>query len=56
MDFDNRDGRLEEFSLNSVQRVTKQAILREIEKCDVVCAICHRERTQRRLAGWGAGR
>ena len=48
MDFDHRDGRLKEFLLNSVHRVTKRAILREIEKCDVVCANCHRERTQRR--------
>jgi hypothetical protein len=48
MDFDHRDGRLKEFSLNAVHRVTKRAILREIEKCDVVCSNCHRERTQRR--------
>jgi len=48
MDFDHRDGRLKEFSLNAVHRVTKRAILREIEKCDVVCANCHRERTHRR--------
>lgn len=52
MDFDHRDGRLKKFALNSVDRVTKRAILREIEKCDVVCANCHRERThRRRLSG-----
>lgn len=52
MDFDHRDGRLKEFSLHAVHRVTKRAILREIAKCDVVCANCHRERThQRRVAG-----
>ncbi len=51
MDFDHRDGDLKEFSLNSVHRVTKRAILREIEKCDVVCANCHRERTHRRRVG-----
>jgi len=52
MDFDHRDGRLKKFGLNSVHRVTKQAILREIAKCDVVCSNCHRERTHRR---WLAG-
>jgi L-lysine 2,3-aminomutase len=50
MDFDHRDARLKEFSLHSVHRKTKRAILREIEKCDVVCANCHRERTHRRVA------
>jgi len=52
MDFDHKDGRLKEFALNTVHRVTKRAILREIAKCDVVCANCHRERTHRR---WLAG-
>jgi len=48
MDFDHRDGALKEFSLNSVHRVTKRSILREIAKCDVVCSNCHRERTHQR--------
>ncbi len=56
MDFDHRDGGLKEFPLYSVHGVTKRAILREIEKCDVVCANCHRERThRRRVAGLKAG-
>lgn len=49
MDFDHRDGPLKEFSLNSVHRVTKRAILSEIAKCDVACANCHGERTHRRM-------
>ena len=48
MDFDHRDGASKEFALNSVSRKTERAILREIEKCDVVCSNCHRERTHRR--------
>ncbi len=48
MDFDHRDGALKQFALNSVQRKTKQAILSEMEKCDVVCSNCHRERTYQR--------
>jgi len=50
MDFDHRDGATKQFSLHAVTQVTKWAVLREIEKCDVVCANCHRERTQRRKA------
>jgi hypothetical protein len=54
MDFDHRDGSLKRFALNSVHRRTKQAILSEIEKCDIVCSNCHRERTyQRRLQTQG---
>ena len=48
MDFDHRDGASKRFSLHSVHSVTKRAILSEIEKCDIVCANCHRERTHRR--------
>lgn len=49
MDFDHRDGEEKLFELNSVARKTIPWILREIEKCDVVCSNCHRERTHRRL-------
>lgn len=49
MDFDHRDEATKSFELNSIQRKTIKAILREIEKCDVVCSNCHRERTYRRL-------
>ena len=48
MDFDHRDGATESFSLHAVHGASKQAILREIAKCDVVCANCHRERTHQR--------
>jgi hypothetical protein len=49
MDFDHRDGATKSFALNSVRRKTIKAILLEIEKCDVVCSNCHRERTYKRL-------
>lgn len=48
MDSDHRDGVRKEFLLHSITAVTKRAITREIAKCDVVCANCHRERTHRR--------
>lgn len=51
MDFDHREGTHKEFALNSVNRKTERAILSEIEKCDVVCSNCHRERTHLRALG-----
>jgi hypothetical protein len=49
MDFDHREDEIKEFGLNSLGRVTLSVLKREIDKCDVVCANCHRERTQQRL-------
>lgn len=49
MDFDHREGEEKEFEMNRVSYVTMRAIKREIEKCDVVCANCHRERTYQRI-------
>ncbi|HEX6622119.1 MAG TPA: hypothetical protein VF064_00300 [Pyrinomonadaceae bacterium] len=49
MDFDHREGEQKVFEMNRVSYVTMSALKREIEKCDVVCANCHRERTYRRV-------
>ena len=50
MDFDHRENEIKEFGLNAVTQKAINALKREIAKCDVVCANCHRERTyQRRL-------
>jgi hypothetical protein len=50
MDFDHREGEVKKYELNRIDRITTKALIREIEKCDVVCANCHRIRTyQRRL-------
>lgn len=51
MDFDHKEG---ETKLNSVARLirdgwSKERLLEEIAKCDLVCANCHRERTYQRL-------
>lgn len=52
MDFDHRDGKtkLGSVSFLTFRKLLKfDKILEEIEKCDLVCANCHRERTHRRL-------
>ncbi|HEX8070867.1 MAG TPA: hypothetical protein VF546_13005 [Pyrinomonadaceae bacterium] len=53
MDFDHRDGATKSFMLSEVPRATSKSLLREIAKCDVVCANCHRERTHRRSLATG---
>jgi hypothetical protein len=49
MDFDHREGEEKVFEMNRVSYVTLGALKREIEKCDVVCSNCHRERTYQRI-------
>ena len=51
MDFDHRDPDTKVLNISKVHIYGKQKLLDEIEKCDVVCSNCHRERThQRKLA------
>lgn len=48
MDFDHRDRKLKLASINRMinfHSYSKDKILEEIEKCDLVCANCHRIRT-----------
>lgn len=49
MDFDHLEGK--DFGVASFQGKTAslEAVKKEIEKCDVVCANCHRNRTHMRL-------
>lgn len=49
MDFDHIKGK--SFNISETNRVTENLdiIKEEIEKCEVVCANCHRTRTQNRL-------
>jgi len=45
MDFDHRDPETKEFELNkNMLRLAWARVLKEIEKCDVVCVCCHRLR------------
>lgn len=47
MDFDHRDPKLKKFTIGCAVVSSKRwaDILEEIDKCDVVCANCHRLRT-----------
>lgn len=47
MDFDHKGDK--KFNISQFQTESVKTILQEIEKCDVVCANCHRERTHRRI-------
>jgi hypothetical protein len=49
MDFDHRDGETKLFNIGNATNFDRQRILAEIHKCDLVCANCHRIRTQLRL-------
>jgi hypothetical protein len=52
MDFDHvRGKKLGLISRMSTGRMSAAKILAEIDKCEVVCATCHRIRTQLRLLG-----
>lgn len=50
MDFDHRDQAQKRFNIgrDALGRCSERALMEEIEKCDVVCANCHRMRTHRR--------
>lgn len=49
MDFDHRDKEQKVADVSKLLRVKGTvAVFDEIEKCDVVCANCHRMRTHRR--------
>lgn len=48
MQFDHLDGHRKLLKISSMFRAGKQAILDEIQKCELVCANCHAERTHQR--------
>lgn len=51
MDFDHRPGTIKTENISSMvygKRVSLETLREEMEKCDLVCACCHRIRTQSR--------
>jgi hypothetical protein len=55
MDFDHRDPSLKEAGIRALiqNRVSVEHLLREVAKCDLVCACCHRVRTHVTRPGKG---
>lgn len=52
MDFDHRPGEGKVANVGTMRlKVSEATIRKEIAKCDLVCANCHRERTHQRLLG-----
>lgn len=45
LDFDHRDPETKIANVSAMRQASKKTLLAEIEKCDVVCANCHRVRT-----------
>lgn len=50
LDFDHLPGTTKKFILSERRRYSWAACIAEVEKCDVVCANCHRIRTMDRRA------
>jgi hypothetical protein len=50
MDFDHLNPRLKAFVISQNMLTSLSVLKREIEKCEVVCANCHRQRTHDRKA------
>lgn len=52
MDFDHRDGSNKETEISNMARLGSswKSIEQEIKKCDLVCACCHRIRTEQRAS------
>lgn len=49
MDYDHRDGSQNKIKdVAAMKTFSRDNVIREIEKCDLVCANCHRERTYQR--------
>lgn len=55
MDFDHRLGTVKSYNVASMfaHHYNKELILKELDKCDLVCANCHRIRTRDRRKGSG---
>lgn len=45
MDFDHRPGEDKKYDICKMQYYSIEEVLKEIEKCDLVCSNCHRLRT-----------
>ena len=51
LDFDHLPGAEKSFNLSKAGGRSLEAIMAEVDKCEVVCALCHRDRTYLRRGG-----
>lgn len=54
LDFDHRDPNTKSFSISGAHKskVSWDMLVEEINKCDIVCANCHRIRTAKMFGNW----
>jgi hypothetical protein len=54
LEFDHRDPKEKEYSIFSIMKtkVPEEVFINEINKCDVVCANCHKKRTAKMFGNW----
>ncbi len=55
MDFDHREGEEKLFNIGASGGIALAVVKKEIAKCDLVCANCHRIRTYGPVAKWEGG-
>lgn len=49
MDFDHREAQYKYRNVSQMKHYPKARLFQELQKCDLVCANCHRVRTQKRF-------
>lgn len=54
LELDHRDPKQKKYSINQIMRVkiSIEEFVIEIDKCDTVCANCHRKRTAKQFGSW----
>jgi hypothetical protein len=51
LEFDHRDSKTKLHNVSYLATISKEKLLLEVAKCDLVCANCHKNRTHKRLEG-----
>lgn len=57
LEMDHRDIKTKKWNISKIlkTKVSIEQFVAELDKCDVVCANCHRRRTARMFGSWRAG-
>lgn len=56
LEFDHRDPSTKKYKISDIRRkkIKIEEFIIELDKCDVVCANCHRKRTAKQFGSWRA--